>query len=289
MVLLGWSVRLTIRDGSRISSILFYATPLLALMFACGYVVIGWLIIRRIRVALVFLLVGVVTAFTWHQSMFVVNKQDAPSKKSVRILFWNVGRGRGGWDGIISKIKSFDADVICIAEGGFPPFVHSSNWETEFPQLASTKLRRELLVMTRGKIVTTDGDDLVQDSHYRRTVVEVDTKRLEIIIVDVHSDPTTFRKQSIESVAKLVRSDRPQLLVGDFNTPSDSKHWMEVMTKHQDAFDLAGNGYRATWPVPVPMMQLDYAWVNEHIRVEKCELGWSWRSDHRPVLLEIDW
>ena len=75
--------------------------------------------------------------------------------------------------------------------------------------------------------------------------------------------------------------------MGDFNTPTDSLFLREIHRDFENAFEQAGDGYSATWPLPVPVLTLDQIWVNKGIEVYRCRLGWSLRSDHRPVLTDI--
>jgi len=43
----------------------------------------------------------------------------------------------------------------------------------------------------------------------------------------------------------------------------------------------------ATWPLPLPVLDLDSIWLNDRIAAVVSENRWTWVSDHRPVVTEI--
>lgn len=75
--------------------------------------------------------------------------------------------------------------------------------------------------------------------------------------------------------------------MGDFNTPPDSVHFKPIRQGFRNAFEIRGNGYSATWPIPLPLLTIDQIWTSHGIRVSRCECAWSWYSDHRPLLAEL--
>nr|MCH9792656.1 hypothetical protein [Planctomycetota bacterium] len=75
--------------------------------------------------------------------------------------------------------------------------------------------------------------------------------------------------------------------LGDFNTPSDSDHFRPLRKWIKNSFEVAGDGYTATWPLPFPVLDLDSIWVNDQFVVISSENRWTWVSDHRPVITDV--
>jgi len=75
--------------------------------------------------------------------------------------------------------------------------------------------------------------------------------------------------------------------MGDFNTPVDSVFVAPLAERLTNAFQARGNGYYVTWPVPLPVLSLDQVWASREVELRDCELGWTWRSDHRPVVVTL--
>jgi endonuclease/exonuclease/phosphatase (EEP) superfamily protein YafD len=124
---------------------------------------------------------------------------------------------------------------------------------------------------------------------YRRLDVVAADQRLTLFIVDMRSNPFVSRRECLLQLAEDADAlgDRPLVVVGDFNTPSDSAHFDPLRIGHRHAFEASGSGYSATWPVPLPVLCLDHIWINRWVDVSKCRHDWSSASDHRPVLAEL--
>ena len=125
---------------------------------------------------------------------------------------------------------------------------------------------------------------------YREISVNVDGSDFDVILIDISSAPFVFRESTLIAMADVMnkKTGRPTLLMGDFNTPTNSVHFKGLRQKWSNAFEHVGEGYAPTWPVPAPMLVLDQIWYNERIEPTRCELEWSTASDHRPVLVEMN-
>jgi endonuclease/exonuclease/phosphatase (EEP) superfamily protein YafD len=78
------------------------------------------------------------------------------------------------------------------------------------------------------------------------------------------------------------------IVLGDFNTPADSAFFRPLRAFATNAFEVAGSGCAATWPMPLPVLSLDQMWTTGRLRAVRCEHMLSWRSDHRAVRAEFD-
>jgi endonuclease/exonuclease/phosphatase (EEP) superfamily protein YafD len=124
---------------------------------------------------------------------------------------------------------------------------------------------------------------------YKQVRLEVGSGVLHVFLVDIPSDPLLYRRQPLEELAEVASqfNAEPVVMMGDFNTPADSLHFNALRNSFSHAFELHGDGYAATWPLPLPVLQLDHIWANRRVDVSRCIAGWSSSSDHRPVMAWI--
>jgi len=125
---------------------------------------------------------------------------------------------------------------------------------------------------------------------YQIARVTIDDRALIVALVDISSSWFIARRKAFSVIreALLPYRDEPLVLLGDFNTPPDSCWFDPLRETMTNAFESAGHGYAATWPSLMPILRLDQIWTSG-VRVVSCEIGFNWRSDHRPVVATIDW
>jgi vancomycin resistance protein VanJ len=289
----GLTVRLTIRDRRLGFDTLYYATPVSVLAALAGFAGVWWLVQRRWKLAVAPLLASLICSIWWYQVTWFHTPQPPPGD-GVRVVFWNVANGGTGWPEIMRTIRAYDPDVIAVDEGGDRHWDFAHFWSEQWPgyQIATDDLGVVLLV--RGEL-TVGSRRLLWGDKERAFLwcihgeVAVRGRRFHVLVVDLTTYPYLSRRAAFEPLSEFVESlaGEPLLIVGDFNTPSDSVFCNALRRHCSNAFELFGDGYAATWPVPLPVLTLDQAWVGGGLLVDRCEIGWSWASDHRPLALEL--
>jgi endonuclease/exonuclease/phosphatase (EEP) superfamily protein YafD len=101
------------------------------------------------------------------------------------------------------------------------------------------------------------------------------------------------RRLESEETLKFVsgHSDRPLMVLGDFNTPTSSSLFGDVWGGWQSAFDVVGWGYGYTspcntgrlWPENTPWLRIDHILCDAGWRIHAAGIGQSAGSDHRLV------
>lgn len=280
-------VRLSVKDHLPILSIVYYASPVIVLAVLAATAGVGWMAKRRRRLAALSLVAaGACLVWWWQVSFF-----DAPDRSEpadLRIVYWNTCRDVLGWDGKIETIKQHDPHLIALAEVSDDWDI----WEAAFPDYTATDAGGGTMLLCKGKesITQSTHGPLGEFGYYRRARVQIGSTEMIVLMVDVISDPRLSRREAIERILAVAEDDmsKPMLILGDFNTPADSVHF-DLLRDRQfsGAFESHGQGYAATWPVPIPVMQIDHVWANRHVEITRCRHLWSSKSDHRPVLVNI--
>ena len=101
-----------------------------------------------------------------------------------------------------------------------------------------------------------------------------------------------LRAVEVEAIIDILKEEtRPYLLCGDFNsTPHNwAYHHLVRELGLQDAFDLAGEGWGATYHSRLPFARIDYVLASPAWEVVSARVGDVQLSDHLPLLTRLRW
>ncbi len=286
LLVLGVIARLA-RDEVFGLSIVFYALPLQLL--ACLTLGLAILEVKHRRRAIRW---AVCTALLCMGVVFEDWRllPDRSENKDLKVVFWNACRLHRGWEGVSAEVRSWDADVIAMVEAGLGERDDlRAQWQAACPGYKVSILGAGIVLLTRGESGTATVHEFHQGSRARQIQTTVQGHKLNLVIVDIDANPFRSRDPALGQLIEVVNplATEPTLVLGDFNTPSDSALLEPLRPKFSLAFDLAGQGYRATWPIPVPVLAIDQVWASQQIDVTSCKHLWTKASDHRPVALTI--
>jgi len=281
-------VRLTVRDSRAGLALFYYTLPpavLTPLLISAGSV---WLWKKRCLAGVFCWVLGAACVLWWsHSACFYHPTAHDPS--CPRVAFWNVAHGVAGRDAIYRQIAELNADLIGLVEADRAFRSNDEVWRQRFPEYAVSAGPHGLVVLVRGIILKSDFVYLGNHGWCKTAIVNIDGKQLDVLLVDLLSAPLTKRRGHFEELSKVLNlaPKRPTLIMGDFNTPADSVFFEPLRRQYRNAFESAGTGYYATWPIPLPVLALDQVWASSAIEIRYCRLGWTWRSDHRPIIAEL--
>ena len=77
------------------------------------------------------------------------------------------------------------------------------------------------------------------------------------------------------------------ILVGDFNTPSDSPLFRDAFFGYEDAFDAAGFGFGTSYAKHHTWLRIDHVLYANGWKCRRCYTGSDIGSGHRPLLAEM--
>lgn len=103
---------------------------------------------------------------------------------------------------------------------------------------------------------------------------------------------TAYKKRSQEvneMLADIPHDGRPILLCGDFNdTPLSYTYHQIYRAGFVDGFVKAGHGIGRTYAGKLPLLRIDYVWVNDQIQPMSFQRIKYKVSDHYPVMLDFN-
>jgi vancomycin resistance protein VanJ len=280
-------LRATTRDAVPGLSILYLATPPVigGAAAACAAIVF-WRLEARRTAALAAVLAAVSGAL-YASGSFVTNAAASPG--TTRGVLWNVARGRAGWTRVADALRVLDPDVAFLAEATPSPLADDALRDA-LPSHTLLRADGGLAVAVRGGAELVSWTGVGRKSCLARFRVRVAGGEFEALHADIAADPWMTREPVLRRVLRKAEPllGAPLLVLGDFNTPRDSCAFDAWRPRLAHAFETAGRGLDATWPLPLPVLSIDHVWTSERIAVRSCELVATGASDHRAVAFTFD-
>lgn len=282
-------VRLTIRDRVPGIAALFYAAPPAVLAAGALGAAGLWGARRALRPAGMALVLALACAGWWRETAWFSNDPLPAAPGAVRLLFWNTSHGNGRWGEIARRIRASDADVIGLVEAQVERPSGESYWREAVPGYHLHQ-GEGAAFLSRGRFLEPPSRHVIGPrSRCHEFVVEAQGRPLHILLVDLTSNPCSPRGGPIRALWGILegRLSGPLVVMGDFNTPSDSVFLDPWRERLSNAFEARGRGLAATWPAPLPVLSLDQLWASPSVRILRCEHSGGWPSDHRSVLADV--
>ena len=260
--------------------------------------------IPRARFALAALGLG---ATAW--GGFLMTGGRAPDRapmgsSQVSILHWNVmwaGRNATRWHDLAREIRRRDPDLVVLSEA--PPddmVVESFSFRAQ--RASAVYVTNEPgerywynpMVCSRGPLKREWRIDIANGAAMS-VLAEVRGRTVRLLVVDGKSDPRIGRTPMLHDIAaacdRLARRGQPvDVIVGDFNAVGRSIGFDAFAAAGEEGYRRSsdyGGGWRATWPAPVPVYDIDHLWVRNDWAVIGCELFSARGTDHRGQFVRV--
>lgn len=211
--------------------------------------------------------------------------------RSVRLVFWTADNYKFTTiPEAAEALAQLDADVLILNEGVIDLGTQKRVFGDRFPDHEVVFLPWDRFALVRGRLLAQHfSHTRWMDGTLVQLVIESGEHSFIALLFDHRSDPDVSRGHAIGELSGAVShlSGQPLLLMGDFNTPSDSAYLKPISKLLADAFDLAGSGFKETWPVPVPLLTLDQLWLSPSISVSRTYHTRLGRSYHEAIVVDF--
>ncbi len=223
--------------------------------------------------------------------------------KPLRLLHWNIRWGRDGWEGIKAEIRKHKADICILSEvpyqgadGKDYTYLPPKSPVRDIPVrsiagclVSDYKSNRihTMAIFARGELEK--GQWFVKS---KGVIIYTLTwnykgKKLNLLAVDLPSGIFVERGPLLNDIVVLIKKNRPDIIVGDFNAPRRSKALSPLPEGFVHAYDAAGQGWSYTWPVPCPVYAIDQCILGRRIVPLQYALNSTGYSDHRQQVLDF--
>lgn len=298
------AIRLTVRDHVASTAFIYYGAQPIVIAAAAIIAALGALTGRMPRLCRISLLLaaawlGVWLARDWrfarqsltNDSQLAADGQAvvSASPQRLRAMHWNLAHGRFGWPSMMERIAAERADIIALSEAWAGKVSVKDLLARLGPDYVMTGVRNELALAVRGQVIDSRDGHIEMGLSFKRSRVRTRLGELVVLQIDLPSTFTSSRADALRLADLLVEKDahEPLLVLGDFNLPPDSVLFDPLRERLTSAFDAAGRGYRATWPVPLPFLALDQIWCNDRLVFHSMHADTTARSDHRLLLADF--
>lgn len=281
---LAWLAGQLARDATLPTALLFYLPSLLV---AAGFVVLAAL--RRLggrpalpllTLALPPLAVGLLVEHRWGPP----SPPPVAAENPLRLVHWNVSGGWAGLDDVAREIAAERPRVVVLSEG---PERVARRVAAELPELEARSFGA-LSVLASG-LVEADWVERSRELQMISATVSWRGRQLRLLAANLASSPWTPRDPSLTRLRAAIVERRPDLVVGDFNAPRRSRMLSRLPDGYRHAYDEAGSGWSASWPVPLPLLSLDHVLCGPRVRAVGYRLRSTPWSDHRLQVAEVVW
>lgn len=284
-----WALGQVVRERIPFLELLFYIpSPVVAAGLLLGAFLA--LMTRRRSAAFAF---GAVAMIPLSWTLGVENRLLEPHPKKcfessvVRVVHWNVFRGKLGWDGVLAAVRAENADLVVFSE--LPPKADPDATARALGGGYSVIQTGGFGLYARGEWM--DGRWLVKSDDLRVYVARwiASGGECRVMIVDLASSLRFPRRAPLLRVVNYIRAEQPDLVLGDFNALRRSAAFDELPPGYRHAYDESGHSWSATWPVPLPLWAIDQCIHGSRIVTPRYELRSTRWSDHRMQIVELFW
>jgi endonuclease/exonuclease/phosphatase family metal-dependent hydrolase len=231
-----------------------------------------------------------------------------PGSTEISLLHWNVmwgGDDPSQWRETAEKIVRRNPDLVVLSEAPSDDMVVDAlsqsgpRWNAVYiTNPPHTPYWYNPFVCSRGPLKIERRVD-IQNGAAMSVLAEVKGRTVRLLVVDGKSDPRILRTPMLHDIAAACdeaarRGEPVDVIVGDFNSTGRSIGFDAVAAAGTGAGGLGyrraaeySGGWRATWPFPLPLFDIDHVWVRRPHAVLGCELFSSRRTDHRGQFVRL--
>lgn len=192
-------------------------------------------------------------------------KKIPVNKQNNHILLWNIDNSQFLITDIISnKTKVYDPEIMVFLEASKLSMEELKHLKEQFPDYHFRVLQGYMLLASKGDIKHLEYTKLETISKYHLLDININDKVKRILLTDIAVFKSRNRWQDLKVVLNYAMKHKVDMIVGDFNTPYESLHFDDFKDYYQSFHDVS-EGFAATWPKGLPLLELDQIWTTPEI------------------------
>lgn len=287
VVALGLGIQFLLRDRVDSLALVYHVTPL-PVLAAMAFVADATGHVLRWRWRWLGSLVTALLMGLWLGSSWKPAHAAAPDgPDDLRVLVWNIGRPAEPSQALIDLVRELHPDIVTVIEPGRAGEQHLAAYEQALPGYSAAWMPRGITWLSRLPSRYRHRGKLDGRGAYAYFEVDWKLQKLPVVAVDVYGRSSLPRGPQIRECLAHAGNYPSALIMGDFNTPPGSVHFDAFRESMQDAFETAGSGFRETWPMPLPVLTLDYVWAGKNWEVLEARTLRSAASDHAALFVRM--
>ncbi|MHC5538094.1 endonuclease/exonuclease/phosphatase family protein [Singulisphaera rosea] len=280
-----WLMGQVVRDRSWLFGLLFdFPSSIMAGLCVAATVRLRSKGEKRLAVALGLLALAPIGMVGLVENQWRRPRITSPAGEAFTLSHWNLGYGIWGLRGVEDVLLDRRSHLYVLSEA--PVGFETRLAKRLGPGYTAVRMGT-MAVVAEGRVSPprrlTEGRTIQVDMMSWESRGE----RLEIFAVDIGSSLRVARDPLLRQLQILMETHRPDVVVGDFNSPRRSRALCPPPEGFVHAYDVAGSGWSATWPVPCPVLAIDQCLVSSRISPIRYDLDSTWHSDHRLQQLEF--
>ncbi|NND11110.1 MAG: endonuclease/exonuclease/phosphatase family protein [Flavobacteriaceae bacterium] len=210
------------------------------------------------------LIVTLLLAAHWLFSYYGFHRVEI-DKDNNHILLWNIDNRKFlPREELKEQIDLFEPDIMAFLETRKLSMTELKYLKEQFPQYQFNIVQGYFLIATKDNIELIDYQkfEITKFHTFKASIVG---KNKTLMIADVGVKGGYFNQwQDIEKIHAEALKNKVDMVFGDFNTPYESYHFNDFKKDYQSFHDVS-EGFTATWPKGLPLLELDQIWVDEDI------------------------
>lgn len=268
------------------------------LAVALGVLTLLWLALRRWRLAAVYAGFAAVNAFLVLSLLWPRATIATTSGPALRLVQLNVHTANQRSDLVLNFLRNAEADVVLLMEVNERWMQDLEPLHTDYPYvLAEPREDNFGIALFSRRPLINDKVIRLGSASVPSLVSELRVGTNSVLLLGTHplppgsSEYARLRNEQLKQVATYVRDQTlPVVVFGDLNTTPWSPCFTDLLHDGGLKNSSQGRGLFATWPAWLPALAripLDQCLVSRTVQVINKRCGPPVRSDHLPVLVEI--
>ncbi len=286
----GILLQLWLKDRHVSWALFYYAMPKPCLV---GLAFVLAIDSRRVRCQQMIAVMAMISLMIWWlMTSYALGKTElstaAPANDDVTLLYWNLCRPNGLDREAVELVREHQPHIAAFVEPGKEAGNFTKSYEALLPGYKAAWMPRGILWLSRVPSRYRERGKLEGLGAYARFDVDGFGATFPVVVADVFPGIFQSREKQLQEAFAQSKDRRDAILVGDFNTPLESHFFDEPRKNYVNALDVMGSGFRETWPVGLPLLSIDHAWIGQDWEVIEARKIWNLAgSDHAAILVRL--